>query len=155
VLSCYDRVIVTKTLPTVCYEEGMTRFLCASAIRIFDCPVFAQTLRERVRDGAAQLAVETGVTIGPSPRAISATKQLFSASRSDAAITPAWFTSSRRWRLMTPICPGTTRRPIRPRSAPTAVKCLHYSFYFMDAAFGLIYLRVPTPVPSAILLQRS
>ena len=26
VLSCYDRVVVTGTLPTVCYAEGMTRF---------------------------------------------------------------------------------------------------------------------------------
>jgi hypothetical protein len=25
VLSCYDRVVVTGTLPTVCYAEGMTR----------------------------------------------------------------------------------------------------------------------------------
>src|ERR1700726_966425 len=29
VLSCYDRVVVTGTLPTVCYAEGMTRFLSA------------------------------------------------------------------------------------------------------------------------------
>ncbi len=31
VLSCYDRIVVTGTLPTVCYAEGMTRFLCAKA----------------------------------------------------------------------------------------------------------------------------
>jgi hypothetical protein len=51
VLSCYDRVVITGTLPTVCYAEGMTRFLYASGIRIFDYPAFAQTLRDRVRDG--------------------------------------------------------------------------------------------------------
>ena len=27
VLSCYDRVVITGTLPTVCYAERMTRFL--------------------------------------------------------------------------------------------------------------------------------
>ena len=27
VLSCYDRVVVTGTLPTVCYAAGMTKFL--------------------------------------------------------------------------------------------------------------------------------
>ena len=27
VLSCYDRVVITGTLPGVCYAEGMTRFL--------------------------------------------------------------------------------------------------------------------------------
>ena len=45
--------------------------------------------------------------------------------------------------------------PFRPRDAepkpgktflkPDSGKCLHYYFYFMDADFGLIYLRVPTP----------
>ena len=41
VLSCYDRVVVTGTLPTVCYADGMTRFLYAYQIRIFDYPEFA------------------------------------------------------------------------------------------------------------------
>jgi hypothetical protein len=63
VLSCYDRVVITGTLPTVCYAEGMTRFLYASAIRIFDYPAFAQTLRERVREGATALAASAGVVI--------------------------------------------------------------------------------------------
>jgi hypothetical protein len=62
VWSCYDRVVITGMLPTVCYAEGMTRFLHASGIRIFDYPAFAQTLRDRVRDGAAALAA-TGATI--------------------------------------------------------------------------------------------
>ena len=30
---------------------------------------------------------------------------------------------------------------------PDGGKCLHYYFYFLDAAFGLIYLRVPTWAP--------
>jgi hypothetical protein len=49
VLSCYDRVVVTGTLPGVCYAEGMTRFLYANKIRIFDYPQFAATLRDAVR----------------------------------------------------------------------------------------------------------
>ena len=36
VLSCYDRLVITGTLPTVCYAEGMTRYLNARGIRIFD-----------------------------------------------------------------------------------------------------------------------
>jgi hypothetical protein len=46
VLSCYDRLVITGTLPTVCYAEGMTRYLNARGIRIFDYPDFAKTLRE-------------------------------------------------------------------------------------------------------------
>src|ERR1700759_1074283 len=63
VLSCYDRVVITGTLPVICYAEGMTRFLYASGIRIFDYPQFAQTLRDRVRDCAALVASEAGVGI--------------------------------------------------------------------------------------------
>ena len=63
VLSCYDRVVVTGTLPTVCYAEGMTRFLYANRIRIFDYADFASTLRDRVREAAASLAAEAGIAI--------------------------------------------------------------------------------------------
>src|SRR6266480_482560 len=63
VLSCYDRMVVTGTLPGICYAGGMTRYLTAEGIRIFDYPRFAMTLRDRVRDRAASLAAAAGVTI--------------------------------------------------------------------------------------------
>src|SRR5258707_4904767 len=63
VLSCYDRVVVTGTLPTVCYAAGMTKFLYAIGVRIFDYPQFASTLRDRVRERAASLAAQAGVTV--------------------------------------------------------------------------------------------
>jgi hypothetical protein len=52
VLSCYDRIIVTGTLPGACYARGMTGFLSARQIRIFDYPRFAEPLRNRVRERA-------------------------------------------------------------------------------------------------------
>src|SRR5258706_14001078 len=63
VLSCFDRVVVTGTLPTVCYAAGVTKFLYAIGVRIFDYPQFASTLRDRVRERAASLAAQAGVTI--------------------------------------------------------------------------------------------
>jgi hypothetical protein len=47
--SCYDRIIVTGTLPGACYAQGMTAFLSAQQIRIFDYPRFGEPLRDRVR----------------------------------------------------------------------------------------------------------
>src|SRR5579862_9471731 len=38
VLSCFDRIVVTGTLPGVCYAEGMAAFLRARHIRLFDFP---------------------------------------------------------------------------------------------------------------------
>jgi len=47
VLSCYDRIVITGTLPGACYAAGMTSVLNAKRIRIFDYPRFAEPLRER------------------------------------------------------------------------------------------------------------
>ncbi len=33
VLSCYDRVVITGTVPVICDAQGMTRFLYAKGIR--------------------------------------------------------------------------------------------------------------------------
>ena len=63
VLSCYDRIIVIGTLPGACYAKGMTGFLSARQIRIFDYSRFAEPLRDRVRDRAAELANAAGLTI--------------------------------------------------------------------------------------------
>src|SRR5215471_6519809 len=63
VLSCYDRIIVTGTLPGACYADGMTAFLSARQVRIFDYPRFAEPLRDRVRERAAELAAGAGISI--------------------------------------------------------------------------------------------
>ena len=33
-LSCYDRLVITGTLPVICYAAGMTGYLNAKGIRI-------------------------------------------------------------------------------------------------------------------------
>jgi hypothetical protein len=63
VLSCYDQIILTGTLPGVCRARGMTAFLYANGIRIFDYPQFAAGLRDRVRENVAKVADAAGVTI--------------------------------------------------------------------------------------------
>ena len=62
-LSCYDRIIVTGTLPGACYPGGMTSFLYAHGIRIFDYPKFAEPLRERIRERAQAVGAANGVSI--------------------------------------------------------------------------------------------
>jgi hypothetical protein len=55
VLSCDGRIIVSGTLPGACYAGGMTSFLYAHGIRIFDYPRFAEPLRERIRQRAQEV----------------------------------------------------------------------------------------------------
>lgn len=57
VLTCYDRIVITGTLPGACYADGMTSFLNAKHIRIFDsvwvdvskADLATRALRERVQ----------------------------------------------------------------------------------------------------------
>jgi hypothetical protein len=63
VLSCYDRILITGTLPGACFAGGMTHILYSKGIRIFDYAQFAAPLRDRVRERAAAIAREAGIAI--------------------------------------------------------------------------------------------
>jgi hypothetical protein len=145
VLSCYDRVVITGTLPGVCYAAGMTRYLHANGVRIFDYPQFTMTLRDRVRERAASLAAEAVVTIEHISK---------SHIRKEAVVVRVLEQRGEHPGLVHIISAMEacdSYRPWRDKATgksfvrPDGGKCLHYYFYFLDAAFGLIYLRVPTP----------
>jgi hypothetical protein len=147
VLSCYDRVLVTGTLPGVCYADGMTRFLYANKVRIFDYPQFASTLRDRVRERAAALAQEAGIAIEHIAKSHIRKDEVVAkvlAARGDHAGLVHVISAMEACGAYQPWHDKTTHRTyVRPDTG----KCLHYYFYFMDADMGLIYLRVPTWSP--------
>jgi hypothetical protein len=148
VLSCYDRLVIQGTLPGWCFDGGMTAFLYAQGIKIFAYPQFAQGLREELRQNAERIAEEQGIQIefirklkafrkedrikaivkerGSHPGLV----HIFSAMEACTSYKP-WHDK------------GTGKTYLRYDSG----KCLHYYFYFIDAVFGLCYLRVPTWCP--------
>ena len=63
ILSCYDRVIITGTLPGLCYASGMTSYLETHDIRIFDYPRFAEPFREQLRENVEHLAAGNNLKI--------------------------------------------------------------------------------------------
>ena len=146
VLSCYDRVVITGTLPTVCYAEGMTRFLYANGIRIFDYPAFAQTLRDRVRDGAAALAA-TGAMIQHLARSHIRKEEVVERVLKQRGDHPGLVHIISAMETCDAYRPWHDKKTHKTFIRPDSGKCLHYYFYFVDAAFGLIYLRVPTYCP--------
>jgi len=147
VLSCYDRVVVTGTLPGVCYAEGMTRYLYANNIRIFDYPQFAATLRDAVRTRAAAVAMQAGIAIEHIAKSHIRKEEVVAkalARRGDHPGLVHVISAMEACDAYQPWHDKTTHRTyVRPDSG----KCLHYYFYFMDAEWGLIYLRVPTWAP--------
>ena len=147
VISCYDRVVIQGTLPYFCYAEGMTSFLFANKIRIFDYPLFAKTLRDELRVNAERLAEENNLEIefirrnnfrkekqikkilkkrGDHPGIV----YIFSAMESCNSYKP-WHDKK------------THKTFLKPASG----KCLHYYFYFIDKNLGLCYVRLPTWCP--------
>src|SRR3954462_11504647 len=144
ILSCYDRVVITGTIPVICYAEGMTRFLYAKGIRIFDYPAFAQILRDRVRDRAASLAAEAGVTIEHVSESHIRKEDVVARVLEQRGDHPGLVHIISAMEACDSYRPWHDKATGKTFVRPDSGKCLHYYFYFLDAAFGLVYLRVPT-----------
>jgi hypothetical protein len=147
VLSCYDRIVITGTLPGVCYAEGMTRYLHANGIRVFDYPQFAMTLRDRVRERAAALAAEAGVSIEHIGKSTVRKEAVVARVLEQRGDRPGLVHIISAMESCDAYQPWHDKQTHRTFVRPDSGKCLHYYFYFMDARFGLIYLRVPTWCP--------
>ena len=62
-ITCYDRMIIQGYIPSWSHAEGMTGYLKANSIRIFDFSNFSQPLTEQVRSNAQRIADENGIDI--------------------------------------------------------------------------------------------
>lgn len=148
VLSCYDRIILKGTLPGWSFAEGMTSFLAANKIRIFDYPEMANNLREEIRQSAERLAIENNIEI-EFIRKIKAFRkedriQEILKQRRDHPGLVHIFSAMETCTSYKPWHDKTTGQTFLKKDSG---KCLHYYFYFIDPEFGLCYLRVPTWCP--------
>ena len=62
-ITCYDRMIIQGYIPGWSHAEGMTGYLKANSIRIFDFSNFSQPLTEQIRENAQRIADENGIEI--------------------------------------------------------------------------------------------
>jgi hypothetical protein len=62
VLSCFDRVVITGTLPEICHAQAMGRHLTEQGTRLFDYTQWAEPLRDEIHQHAERLAREAGLT---------------------------------------------------------------------------------------------
>ena len=147
VLSCYDRLVITGTLPGVCYADGMTRYLHANGIRVFDYPRFAMGLRDCVRDRAASLAEEAGVTIEHIAKSHIRKESVVARILEQRGDHPGLIHIISAMEACDAYQPWHDKQTHKTFVRPDSGKCLRYYFYFLDARFGLIYLRVPTWAP--------
>jgi hypothetical protein len=148
VIECLDRVVITGTLPTACYADGMTRFLYAHQIRIFDYFDFTKPLKDGIHKNAKRLAAEAGLEIEFIRKSRSFRKeervQEILKERGDHPGLVHVFSAMESCTSYKPWHDKSTHRTFLK---PDGGRCLHYYFYFIDEELGLCYLRVPTWCP--------
>ena len=148
VLTSYDRMIIQGYVAPWSHAEGMTSYLNANHIKIFDYQRFCEPLTRKIRSVAEEIAKANDIEIefirklkafrkDDRIQEIIESKQIedglvhiFSAMESCNSYKPWHDKISGRTFLK---C--------------TSSKCLHYYFYFIDNELGLCYLRVPTWPP--------
>src|SRR5487761_1622138 len=147
VLSCYDRVLVFGTIPGICFAEGMTSYLYAHKVRIFDYPQFAQPFRDQLRENAERLAKENEIEIQHIRKRNVRKEDLVEAVLAKRGRHPGLVA------ILSAMEPCATYQPWHNKQTgktylrPDEGKCLHYYFYWMDEELGLAYVRVPTWLP--------
>ncbi len=147
-LSCYDRIIIQGTVPGWCYASGMTGYVYAHEMRIFDYPKWAQPLREALRANMERVAAENGIEIEfvrsrKSFRKEDRVKEVLSKRGEHPGVVC----------ILSAMEPCGSYKPWHDKKThktylkPDDGKCLHYYVYFIDEDLGLCSLRVPTWCP--------
>lgn len=147
VLSCYDRIVITGTLPGVCYAGGMTSFLFARKIRIFDYARFAEPLRERIRTRAQEVCFEAGIEIEHINKPHIRKEDVVAKVLERRGDHPGLVHVISAMEACESYRPWHDKASGKTFLKPDSGKCLHYYFYFIDEKLGLCYLRVPTWCP--------
>jgi len=148
VLNCYDRVVISGHLQPLCYAQGMTKYLYAHEIRIFDYTKFTAPLRDAIRSNAQALATAHGVQIEFITKQTAFRKeeriQQIVEQRGDHPGLVHIFAAMEQCQAYRPWHDKSSHKTY---VTLTQGKCLHYYFYFIDPELGLCYLRVPTWCP--------
>jgi len=147
ILSCFDRVIITGTLPQICHSQGMTSYLYSSGVRIFDYPKFAEPFKEELRANAEQIAKDNGIEIEFVAKTHIRKEDLVK------KVLDKRGTHTGLVHILSAMEACGSYRPWHDKQSGKTFlrgsqsKCLHYYFYFIDSYLGFGYIRVPTWCP--------
>jgi hypothetical protein len=147
VLTCFDRIIITGTLPDICHADAMSIHLRVKGVRLFDFARWAEPLRDEIRNHAERVAQESGLQIEfvrkKNFRQEARIKQILAQRGAHPGLV----------HIFSALEPCLSFKPWHDKKTgrtflkPDDGKCIHYYFYFIDEELGLCYLRVPTWAP--------
>jgi len=147
VVSCYDRVVITGTIPQVCYAGGMTSYLNYKKIRIFDYARFAEPFRNKLRTNAEAIAIANNIKIEFVRKATIRKEALVQKVLNKRGHAPGIVHIISVMEACESYEPWHNKQTHGTYLRPKLGKCLHYYFYFIDETLGLCYVRVPTWCP--------
>ena len=146
-LSCFDRLIITGTLPEISYGGGMTSYLFQKGVKIFDYPKFAEPFKELIRSNAESIAKDNGVEIEFIRKSGVRKESIISKKIEQRGIDPGIVHIISVMETCNTFKPWHDKATGKTFLRPDQSKCLHYYFYFIDEQLGLGYVRVPTWCP--------
>jgi len=147
VLSCYDRLILTGTMPEISYSQGMTSYMYQNDVKIFDYPKFAEPFKDAIRANAERIAQENGVEIEFIRKTGVRKESIISDKIKQRGDHPGIVHIISAMEACNTYKPWHDKATGKTFLKPDQSKCLHYYFYFIDPQVGLGYVRVPTWCP--------
>lgn len=146
-LACYDRILITGTLPDICYSEAMAKFLRKDGIRLFDYPKWAECFRDQIRANAEKIAQDNNLEIEFIRSSASRKEQMIKDILSKQGEMEGLVHIFSAMERCPSFKPWYDKKSKKTFLKYTEGKCLHYYFYFIDKDMGLCYMRVPTWAP--------
>jgi predicted transcriptional regulator len=146
-LSCYDRLILTGSLPEISYSGGMTSYLNGKGIRIFDYAQFAEPYRGKIRTHIEQISCEHKVPV-EFIRKSGIRKESLVSDKLKARGTASGIVC-----ILSVMEGCNTYKPWHDKPTgktflkPDKSQCIHYYVYFIDEELGFGYIRIPSWCP--------
>jgi DNA-binding MarR family transcriptional regulator len=146
-LSCYDRIVITGTLPVLSNAQHLTAYLYQNNIRIFDYAKFAEPFRDKLKASAENIAKQAGLSIQYINKSGVRKESIIEAKIKERDDHPGLV------HIISVLEGCITYKPWHDKVTHKTFlkynqgKCLTYYFYFIDELLGLCYVRVPTWLP--------
>lgn len=147
ILSGFDRLVLRGTLRSLCYPEGMMRYLNSAHILLKDFSRHVQEVTEQIRVGAVKYAQSQARPVQYLPSAQIRKETVAHQMAQRDHVQEGLIC------LLTSVEPCRSFEIYRNRATKRLElvsrlrKCLHLYFYFLDQAFGFMHVRLQSWFP--------
>ena len=146
-LSCYDRIVISGNLPEISYAKGISAYLYANNIRIFDYAKFAEGLRDTIRARIESIVTEHNVPFEYLNKSGIRKESLVADKLKSRGNHPGLVCIFSTLEVCSAYKPWHDKNSGKTFLKSETSKCLHYYVYFIDELLGLGYIRIPTWCP--------